>query len=415
MSDAVIHTEGLGKRYRVGERERYLALRDIVTRLATAPFRRRARNGTRDYLWALRDVSLDISQGEVVGLIGRNGSGKTTLLKLLSRITRPTAGFAEIRGRVGSLLEVGTGFHPELTGRENIYLSGAVLGMKRGEINSRFDEIVAFSEVERFLDTPLKHFSTGMQMRLGFAEAAHLEPENLLIDEVLAVGDIEFQKKCLGKMQEVSNSGRTIVFVSHQMNQIRRLCKRAVWVHGGQLRLDGAAKEVVNAYEVASLSIEKETIERTPGRIAFLSWYIEGSSSSNLLDLDRVSGASIVRFQALVKESVSKAIMVVILRSHENVILWSGMYPELQIEAGSWEFSLTFDRFPLTPGIYTWETRFFDGHHWHEHLQVPELSIVSETDVDIFSYLKGPLNLDVTFDLVTQKELQNEATADRGT
>ena len=170
--------KGWASAIRVGERERYLALRDILTRLATAPFRRGARS--RDYLWALRDVSFDIHQGEVVGLIGRNGSGKTTLLKLLSRITRPTSGFAEIRGRVGSLLEVGTGFHPELTGRENIYLSGAVLGMKKSEINARFDEIVAFSEVERFLDTPLKHFSTGMQMRLAFAVAAHLEPEILI-------------------------------------------------------------------------------------------------------------------------------------------------------------------------------------------------------------------------------------------
>ena len=173
----------------------------------------------------------------MVGLIGRNGAGKTTLLKILSRITRPTAGYAEIHGRVGSLLEVGTGFHPELTGRENVYLSGAILGMSKREIDRKFDEIVAFAGVERFIDTPLKHFSTGMQMRLAFAVAAHLEPEILLVDEVLAVGDIEFQKKCLGKMQEVSKSGRTIVFVSHQMNQIRRLCQplyldRSGWKSG---------------------------------------------------------------------------------------------------------------------------------------------------------------------------------------
>src|SRR5271155_5446898 len=213
MSESVIHVEGLGKRYRVGERERYLALRDVLTRAFTAPFRRGKRNGQADFIWALRDVSFDISQGEVVGLIGRNGAGKTTLLKLLSRITRPTEGFAEVRGRVGSLLEVGTGFHPELSGRENIYLSGAILGMSRREINNKHAEIVAFAEVERFLDTPLKHFSTGMQMRLAFAVAAHLEPEILLVDEVLAVGDLEFQKKCLGKMQDISRSGRPIPFV----------------------------------------------------------------------------------------------------------------------------------------------------------------------------------------------------------
>src|SRR5271168_4432708 len=226
MTETVIHVEGLGKRYRVGERERYLALRDVLTRAFTAPFRRAQERRTRDYLWALRDVSFDVQQGEVVGLIGRNGAGKTTLLKILSRITKPTAGSAEIHGRVGSLLEVGTGFHPELTGRENVYLSGAILGMGKTEINRKFDEIVAFAGVERFIDTPLKHFSTGMQMRLAFAVAAHLEPDILFVDEVLAVGDLEFQKKCLGKMQDVSKSGRTIIFVSHQMNQIRRLCER---------------------------------------------------------------------------------------------------------------------------------------------------------------------------------------------
>ena len=192
------------------------------------------RQGAPISLWALRDVSFDVESGEVVGLIGRNGAGKTTLLKILSRITQPTSGFAELHGRVGSLLEVGTGFHPELTGRENIYLSGTILGMTKREIDRKFDEIVAFAEVEKFLDTPLKHFSTGMQMRLAFAVAAHLEPEILFVDEVLAVGDIEFQKKCLGKMQEVSKSGRTIVFVSHQMNQIRRLCGRVLWIDGGR-------------------------------------------------------------------------------------------------------------------------------------------------------------------------------------
>src|SRR5271155_3914653 len=249
MTESVIHVEGLGKRYRVGERERYFALRDVITRAFTAPFRRNGARKPKDFLWALRDVSLDVKQGEGVGLIGRNGAGKTTLLKLLSRITRPTTGFAEIHGRVGSLLEVGTGFHPELTGRENIYLSGAILGMRKREIERKKDAIVAFAEVERFLDTPLKHYSTGMQMRLAFAVAAHLEPEILLVDEVLAVGDLEFQKKCLGKMQEVSESGRTIVFVSHQMNQIRRLCQRVYWIEGGQVFKTGPANQIVGMYE----------------------------------------------------------------------------------------------------------------------------------------------------------------------
>jgi lipopolysaccharide transport system ATP-binding protein len=241
MTEPVIHVEGLGKRYRIGERERYFALRDVLARAFSAPFKKNGAQRSKDYIWALKDVSLDVQQGEVVGLIGRNGAGKTTLLKLLSRITRPTAGFAEIHGRVGSLLEVGTGFHPELTGRENIYLSGAILGMSRREIDRKMDEIVAFAEVERFLTSPLKFYSTGMQMRLAFAVAAHLEPEILLVDEVLAVGDLEFQKKCLGKMQEVSRSGRTIVFVSHQMGQMRRLCERVIWIEGGQVREHGRA------------------------------------------------------------------------------------------------------------------------------------------------------------------------------
>src|SRR2546429_3545935 len=221
----VIQAEKISKRYRIGEHERYHALRDVFTRALRSPlsFLRRSHPET---FWALKEVSLDVREGEVLGVIGRNGAGKTTLLKILSRITRPTSGSAEIRGRMGTLLEVGTGFHPELTGRENTFLSGAILGMSKTEIHRKFDEIVAFAEVEKFIDTPLKHYSSGMQMRLAFAVAAHVEPEILLVDEVLAVGDINFQKKCLGKMGEVARGGRTILFVTHQMNQIRRLCER---------------------------------------------------------------------------------------------------------------------------------------------------------------------------------------------
>ena len=242
MSETVIRVEGLGKRYRVGERERYLALRDVLTRVFTSPLRRNRR--PVDFLWALRNINFNISQGEVVGLIGRNGAGKSTLLKILARITRPTEGWADLKGRVGSLLEVGTGFHPELTGRENVYLSGAILGMRRKEIARKFDEIVSFAEIERFLDTPLKHYSSGMQMRLAFAVAAHLEPEILLVDEVLAVGDLQFQKKCLGKMGDVARTGRTIVFVSHQMTQIRRLCQHVLWLDGGEIRQSWAHRRI---------------------------------------------------------------------------------------------------------------------------------------------------------------------------
>lgn len=260
MSATAIEIEGLGKRYRVGERERYVALRDVLARSLTAPLRffRQGKNGHGNapaHIWALRDVSFQVRPGETIGVIGRNGAGKSTLLKILARITEPSEGRARIRGRVGSLLEVGTGFHPELTGRENVYLSGAILGMKKAEIERKFDEIVAFSGVERFLDTPLKHYSSGMQMRLAFAVAAHLEPEVLLVDEVLAVGDLEFQKKCLGKMEEVTRGGRTVLFVSHNIGAVRRICTRGAWLDGGRLRLLGSAGECVDAY-MANASVE---------------------------------------------------------------------------------------------------------------------------------------------------------------
>ncbi|MBI3951593.1 MAG: ABC transporter ATP-binding protein, partial [Acidobacteria bacterium] len=211
------------------------------------------RNPNSGTIWALRDVSFEIKQGEVVGIIGRNGAGKSTLLKILSRITEPTEGYAEIHGRVGSLLEVGTGFHPELTGRENIYLNGAILGMKRTEIERKFDEIVAFAEVEKFIDTPVKHYSSGMYLRLAFAVAAHLEPEILLVDEVLAVGDAAFQKKCLGKMEDIGAQGRTVLFVSHNMPAVSRLCRRAILLDEGSVLRDGASHQVISAYLASGL------------------------------------------------------------------------------------------------------------------------------------------------------------------
>ncbi|MGB6822334.1 MAG: ABC transporter ATP-binding protein [Candidatus Acidiferrales bacterium] len=244
MSDAVIRVEGIGKRYRVGERESYRALRDVLSNA----FRPNGKRASKDFIWAVRDVSFEVKQGEVVGLIGRNGAGKSTLLKLLARITRPTVGHAELHGRIASLLEVGTGFHPELTGRENIFLSGAILGMSKAEIVRKFDEIVAFSEVERFIDTPLKHYSSGMGMRLAFAVAAHLEPEILLVDEVLSVGDASFQKKCLGKMQEVSRGGRTILFVSHNMAAVKALCSRALLMRDGTVAASGKVADVADEY-----------------------------------------------------------------------------------------------------------------------------------------------------------------------
>ncbi len=244
----VLTAEGVGKRYRIGAREPYTALRDVLTNLVAASFRSRGPKRETPEIWALRDVSFELRRGDVLGLIGSNGAGKSTLLKVLSRITEPTVGEVRIRGRVGSLLEVGTGFHPELTGRENVYLNGTILGMRKVEIQRRFDEIVEFSGVERFLDTPVKRYSSGMQVRLAFAVAAHLEPEILLVDEVLAVGDAEFQQKCLGKMHDVTREGRTVVFVSHNLAAVRSLCTRALVLEQGRLVFDGSTDAAVQRY-----------------------------------------------------------------------------------------------------------------------------------------------------------------------
>jgi lipopolysaccharide transport system ATP-binding protein len=256
LTEVAIRVEGLGKRYRIGERAPYVTLRDsladaagIARRLVTSPSRvRKYSGGGEETFWALRDVTFDVPRGQAIGIVGRNGAGKSTLLKILSRITEPTQGQAEVYGRFGSLLEVGTGFHPELTGRENTYLNGAILGMSRAEIDRKFDEIVAFAEIERFIDTPVKRYSSGMYVRLAFAVAAHLEPDILIVDEVLAVGDAAFQKKCLGTMSEAAQQGRTVLFVSHNMVAVRGLCQRALLLNAGQVVQDGPPADVIGAY-----------------------------------------------------------------------------------------------------------------------------------------------------------------------
>jgi lipopolysaccharide transport system ATP-binding protein len=258
MSDTVIKVENLGKKYliRHQQSERYVALRDVVSnkfrsfgkRLISLQPRSSNLQPSREDFWALKDLSFEVKQGDRIGIIGRNGAGKTTLLKLLSRITEPTTGRIAIKGRVASLLEVGTGFHPELTGRENIFLNGAILGMTKAEIKRKFGEIVEFAEVEKFLDTPVKRYSGGMYVRLAFAVAAHLDPEILLVDEVLAVGDAAFQKKCLGKMEEAGEKGRTVLYVSHNMQAIRQLCSNAIMLQAGQIAKQGSATSVVEAY-----------------------------------------------------------------------------------------------------------------------------------------------------------------------
>ncbi len=282
-SDTVISVEGLGKRYTLGSRsdERYTALRDVISRKAKSLLRleKPSKTPAATDFWALKDVSFEVKQGEVLGIIGRNGAGKSTLLKILSRITEPTEGRIRIKGRVASLLEVGTGFHPELTGRENIFLNGAILGMHRSEIKAKFDEIVAFAEVEKFLDTPVKRYSSGMYVRLAFAVAAHLEPEILIVDEVLAVGDAEFQKKCLGKMEVVAKGGRTVLFVSHHLPSVQRLCNQGVFLNAGKLVTTGTVEHVIERYMSERTTILPDKLELSSKQPQILSWALVATKS----------------------------------------------------------------------------------------------------------------------------------------
>lgn len=286
MTNVAITAEGLGKRYRLGQdQDPYGRLSEVLTGRLRAPFQRRAERDDDEEFWALRDVSFDIPVGAAVGVIGRNGAGKSTLLKILSRITWPTSGIATLNGRIASLLEVGTGFHSELSGTENVYLSGAVLGMRHAEIRRNFDEIIEFSGIDsKFLDTPVKRYSSGMQVRLGFAVAAHLESEILLIDEVLAVGDIEFQKRCLGKMDEVTSSGRTILFVSHQLPMIASLCDRCLLMEGGRLVASGPTSDVIHRYQsgvganAASVEFPNDANRPGDGLVSLLSAWVENGA-----------------------------------------------------------------------------------------------------------------------------------------
>lgn len=406
MSQVVIHCEQLGKRYQIGQRERYLALRDVLANSLQAPWRlfRSAApgssNGRPKHIWALRNASFEIHEGEVVGIVGRNGAGKTTLLKVLARVTKPTEGHAEVLGRMGSLLEVGTGFHPELTGRENTYLSGAILGMSKREIDRKFDEIVAFAEVEQFIDTPLKHYSSGMQMRLAFAVAAHLEPEILLVDEVLAVGDLAFQKKCLGKMGEAARGGRTILFVTHQMNQIRRLCGRALWFDCGQIRQSGAAAEVVGAYEAAMSAGEAASpsvSDSAAARARFLRWEIvePRADQPHVLTTLGPVGLKIV---LQVNQWIRNAHHGIALFSNEDQLMWAWATNNVELEVGTHEFCYTFSMLPLRPGAYSWRVSLYDDNGLADHWScLPEMIIATEVNQHPLDQWNGVLNVPCGF------------------
>jgi len=359
MSITAIRAENISKRYRRGMVGTSGLLRDTLAQALREPHRFLRRDRQENF-WALKGVSLEVREGEVLGLIGRNGSGKTTLLKILSRITRPTDGWAEIHGRVGSLLEVGTGFHPELTGRENTYLSGAILGMGKQEINRKFDEIVSFAELEQFIDTPVKHYSSGMYVRLAFAVAAHLEPEILLVDEVLAVGDIRFQKKCLGKMGDVARGGRTVILVSHQLTQIRRLCQRTVWLDGGAVRRVGSTAELVSAYEDDMTSNGVADARPVAGAAQFLRWQLSGRerTSEHILPSD---DEATVSFLLRVNRPLKSVVHSINLYDQDRHLVWGNDYDAVTLEPGLYEMRHTIPTLPLRPGVYTWRVGVYEG------------------------------------------------------
>jgi lipopolysaccharide transport system ATP-binding protein len=390
-SDYAIRIEGLGKSFRIGQRRQAGTLRDAIGDLAAAPFRAFSRRaaGASDgaapaagTFWALRDVSFSIPRGDVVGIVGRNGAGKSTLLKILSGITEPSTGSAAVRGRMGSLLEVGTGFHPELTGRENVFLNGAILGMSRAEIARKFDDIVDFAEVSAFIDTPAKHYSTGMYMRLAFAVAAHLDPDILVVDEVLAVGDAAFQRRCLGKMSDVTRAGRTVLFVSHQMNQIRRLCTTCVWLDGGRVRQIGPTSEVLAAYE-ATDARGSGAAGRDPAarqsQAPFVRWDVVEPRHERP-NVVRTTGPVTVRFLVHTERPIRHGYHGIALFNADRQLIWGTSTRGLDFAPGASALVYTLPGLPLRPGTYSWQVSLYDDNGelldmWHGQ---PDLVIATE-------------------------------------
>ena len=408
MSESVIRVQNLSKRYRLGAlRRRHDTLRDQLADALLSPFRQPKSNRQRNHsdaqsnvLWALKDVSFEVKRGEVVGIIGRNGAGKTTLLKILSRITEPTKGRAEIRGRVGSLLEVGTGFHRELTGRENIYLNGAILGMKRAEIADRFDEIVAFSEVGKLLDTPMKHYSSGMYVRLAFAVAAHLNPEILLVDEVLAVGDASFQKKCLGKMGEVARRGRTVLFVSHNLGQIKRLCNRGLWLSEGKCLCDAPVDDAVVAYQSSLANSQSSratfTADAATAEPGFLGWGIV-SSPAGESHVIRQDGPFTLEILLRVENLVRRGYHRLLLRTADGMDVADWSLGNLSLSPGTYQILYDLPGLPVHPGIYRWFVTLWDGGKKVDlkHLY-PELVVATQEHSGPKGIINMPCDIHIT-------------------
>jgi lipopolysaccharide transport system ATP-binding protein len=405
MSTVVIRAEGLGKSYHRGALQQSTLLRDDLGRMLKSPLS--VLRGPKDEIfWALENVSLEVREGEVLGLIGRNGAGKTTLLKILSRITKPTTGWAEIHGRVGSLLEVGTGFHPELTGRENIYLNGAILGMSKAEIKRKFDEIIAFSEVEQFLDTPVKRYSSGMYVRLAFAVAAHLEPEILIVDEVLAVGDAQFQQKCLGKMHDVSKSGRTVVFVSHQIASVQRLCTRGILLQKGRIEISSDINAVLDRYLAGSKvnADGNRQIEVNGGECRIMSWSIVRDHDSP--DHSCVSRQSVTfRVRIESKRTIPYAHLGFVIRNLVGDLLLSAnsrddFQKPFDIPEGLTEIQVT-ARLPLRMGRYRLELALADENfqlidHW---IAEPLLTILPCSNSILPVEWHGLVNEPISFEI----------------
>lgn len=401
-----IEAHGLSKRYRIGGRERYVALRDVITNKLKAPARRlrgeaRPEKREKETFWALEDISFDIDEGEIVGIIGRNGAGKTTLLKVLTRITRPTKGYADIHGRVGSLLEVGTGFHPELTGRENVYFNGGILGMTKREIDSKFEEIVEFAETGRFIDTVVKRYSSGMQVRLAFAVAAHLDPEILLVDEVLTVGDLKFQRKCIEKMAQVAESGRTILFVSHQMNQIRRLCQRVIWIDQGRLHRDGSTAQVVSEYESAANALDTDggMARQAGGPTQFIGWWLAEGDRERSHDLRSLWEPFTVTFLLNVAKPLQSGHIGIGLYDSTGTLVWGTGEDGIALPTGVHALSFSLKSMPLKPGHYRWKVSIWEYSKmldlWDS---TTELLVATDPVTHWIDHFAGVMNIPARFE-----------------
>ncbi len=394
---SAIVVENLGKSYRVNHeqvRVGYRTLRESLAGLALAPIRRlqNGANGATEEFWALKDVNFEVQPGEVIGIIGRNGAGKSTLLKILSRITKPTTGRVTLNGRVGSLLEVGTGFHPELTGRENIYMNGSILGMSRREITAKFDEIVAFAEIEKFLDTPVKRYSSGMYVRLAFAVAAHLEPEILIVDEVLAVGDVAFQKKCLGKMEDVARHGRTVLFVSHNLGAVQRLCKSCIVLDRGAIRCLSDSKTAVANYfalteDQHSASLVSRSDRIGDGRARF--------ANVRILNLQNQTVATAISGEPIIFELDYLCYAVLENAVAAIGLIHSTLGPVAQLNTSflAYEFSgsppggrlrCTIPRLCLSPGRYQINLALVDSSHRHHFDQIEDAMVLDVIEGDFF-------------------------------